>query len=147
MDNEIWLIIVIVESAVLVSMFFVIGFYKNLVTEEIEKRLNYEGIIKNLQTQLYDAKNAITDYRKEYKELQEIECAYRKEYKELQETGCAIDTKIKSLINEIDSFENELPKDNDETQTLVRIIKPNNIIKVINDTGSDALLTLKPLKK
>ena len=44
-------------------------------------------------------------------------------------------------------FENELPKDNDETQTLVRIIKPNNIIKVINDTGSDALLTLKPLKR
>jgi hypothetical protein len=63
MNNEIWLIIVIIESALLITMFFVTGFFKNLVIEEIEKRLKekekHDKIIEELKTEIENDKNTL----------------------------------------------------------------------------------------
>lgn len=81
MDNEIWLIIIIIESVTLIAMFFVIGFYKNWVTdwvtEEIEKRVkekyDNDKIIEKLNTKIENDKNTLGEHTEEFLKLQEIE--------------------------------------------------------------------------
>lgn len=72
-----------------------------------------------------------------------------KDLTELQETGYAIDTNIKSLINEIDSFEKESPNKEDSIKyeldfenKFTRIIEPNNTFKLSNSTNSDLVVSV-----
>lgn len=139
MDNEILLIIVILESVILVTMFFVIGLYKNWVTEEIEKRIkekhNNDKIIEELNTKIENDKNTLDEHTKEFIKLQEIEIKANAE--------------VNRLIKLIDEATPKVSEDDvsakyklDFENKFTRIIEPQNTFKLINDTDTDLMISV-----
>ena len=138
MDNEIWLIIVIIESATLITMFFIIGFYKNWITEEIEKRVKekekHDKIIEELNTKIENDKNTLDEHTKEFNKLQE-------EIKASEE--------VNKLIKLIDEATPKVSEDDvsakyklDFENKFTRIIEPQNTFKLINDTDIDLMVSV-----
>lgn len=139
MNNEIWLIIVIVESSILVTLFFIIGYYKKWVTEEIEKRVKekekHDRIIEELKTEIENDKNTLDEHTKEFLKLQEIEIKASAE--------------VNRLIKLIDEATPKVNEDNvsakyklDFENKFTRIIEPQNTFKLINDTDSDLIISV-----
>ena len=139
MNNEIWLIIVIIESVILITMFFIIGFYKNWVIEEIEKRVkekhDNDKIIEELNTKIENDKNTLDEHTKKFLKLQEIEIRASSE--------------VDRLIKLIDEATPKVSDDNvsakyklDFENKLTRIVEPQNTFKLINDTDSDLMVSV-----
>ena len=139
MDNEIWLIIVIIESATLITMFFIIGFYKKWITEEIEKRVKekekHDKIIEELKTEIKNDKNTFDKHLKEFIKLQEIETKANAE--------------VNRLIKLIDEATPKVREDDvsakyklDFENKLTRIIEPQNTFKLTNDSDIDLLVSV-----
>lgn len=139
MNDEIWLIIVIVESSILVTLFFIISYYKKWITEEIEKRVKekekHDKIMEELNTKIENDKNTLDEHTKEFIKLQEIEIKASAE--------------VNSLIKLIDEATPKVNEDNfsakyklDFDNKFTRIIEPQNTFKLINDTDSDLLVSV-----
>ena len=139
MNNEIWLIIVIMESSILVTLFFIIGYYKKWVTEEIGKRVKekekHDKIIEELNTKIKNDKNTLDEHTKEFIKLQEIEIKASAE--------------VNRLIKLIDEATPKVSEDDvsakyklDFENKFTRIIEPQNTFKLINDTDSDIMVSV-----
>ena len=141
--NDIALIIIIVELAILIPVlmmiYVLINIFRNWLTKTLEERIKnkYNAIINDLEQKHTAAKSAYEDYRGAYENL--------------QKKGFEIDTKIDGLINSIDSFEKE-SKDNKENlsvlmekEKLIRIINPSEVFKLTNDTDCHVLIKASKL--
>ena len=139
MNDEIWLIIVIVESSILVTLFFIIGYYKKWVTEEIEKRVKekekHDKIMEELNTKIENDKNTLDEHTKKFLKLQEIEIRASSEVDRLIKL---IDEATPKVSDDDVSAKYKLDFENKFT----RIIEPQNTFKLINDTDSDLMISV-----
>lgn len=156
MTSTIFMLLVVI--VILVVIIFIIStHYNKWITEEIEKHLKekyeYEEKIKQLQEQ----KNELSDkYMKFLVSTEENELCnahdidmQETEIKELKEIETKLNARIKSLINEIDSFEKESINKEDSIKykldfenKFTRIIEPNNTFKLNNNTNSDLVVSV-----